>query len=63
MKKALKGKKDVTKRFEVNEKNGKITVKKGTKKGLYKVKIKFKAAGNKTYEAQRETITVKILVK
>ena len=63
LKKALKGKKDVTKRFKVNKKNGKIIVKKGTKKGIYRVKVKFKAAGNKTYAAQRETITVKILVK
>lgn len=44
-------------------KNGKITVKKGLKKGTYKVKIKVKAAGNASYKAATKTVTVKIKVK
>ena len=50
--------------FKVNAKTGKITVKKGLKKGTYKLKIKVKAAGNGNYKASKEkTITVKIKVK
>ena len=44
-------------------KAGKITVKKGLKKGTYKVKIKVSAAGNATYKAGSNTVTVKIKVK
>jgi len=42
---------------------GKITVKKGLKKGTYKVKIKVTAAGNATYKAATKTVTVKIVIK
>ena len=44
-------------------KDGKITVKKGLKKGSYKVKIKVKAAGNANYKALTKTVTVTINVK
>ena len=44
-------------------KNGKITVKKGLKKGSYKVKIKVTAAGNDEYNAAVKTVTVTIKVK
>lgn len=44
-------------------KNGKITVKKGLKKGTYKVKIKVTAAGNSSYKAATKTVTVTIKVK
>lgn len=44
-------------------KAGKITVKKGTKKGLYKVKIKVTAAGNNNFNAASKTVNVKIRVK
>ena len=44
-------------------KSGKITVKKGLKKGTYKVKIKVRAAGTKTYLAKTKTVTVTIKVK
>ncbi len=44
-------------------KTGKITVKKGLKKGTYKVKIKVTAAGNANYKAKTKTVTVKITVK
>ena len=44
-------------------KSGKITVKKGLKKGTYKVKIKVKAAGNSEYKSATKTATVKIKVQ
>lgn len=42
---------------------GKITVKKGLKKGTYKVSIKVTAAGNASYKAKTVTVTVTIKVK
>ena len=47
----------------VNAKTGKITVKKGTKKGTYTVKVKVTAKGNKNYNAGNKTVAVKITVK
>ena len=44
-------------------KNGKITVKKGLKKGAYKVKVKVTAAGNANYKPATKTVTVTIKVK
>ncbi|MBQ3904871.1 MAG: leucine-rich repeat domain-containing protein [Eubacterium sp.] len=44
-------------------KNGKITVKKGLKKGTYKIKIKVTAAGSDEYKAAVKTVTVIIRVK
>ncbi len=44
-------------------KNGKVTVKKGLKKGTYKVKVRIKAAGNANYKAITKTVTTKIRVK
>ena len=44
-------------------KNGKITVKKGLKKGTYKVKIKVTASGNSTYKAKSNTVAVTIKIK
>ena len=49
--------------FSVNKKNGKITVKKGTPKGTYKVKIKVTAAGNSNYKSGNKTVTITIKVK
>ena len=48
--------------FKVS-KSGIISIKKGLKKGTYKVKVKVKAAGNKNYNAKSKTVTVKIKVK
>ena len=51
------------KKILVNKKNGKITIKKGLKKGTYKVKVKVKAAGNASYDASTwKTVTFKIKV-
>ena len=51
-------------KITINKKTGKVTVKKGLKKGTYKVKIKVKAAGNANYKASSlKTVTCKIKVK
>jgi len=47
----------------VNKTTGKVTVKKGTKKGTYTIKIKVTAAGNANYKALTKTIACKIVVK
>ena len=44
-------------------KNGNITVKKGLKKGTYKVKIKITASGNANYKNANKIVTVTIKVK
>ena len=44
-------------------KNGKVTVKKGTKKGTYKLKVKVTAAGDADYKAGSRTVILKIVVK
>ena len=61
---AKKGKKSFRKKFSVNAKTGKVTVKKRLKKGTYKVKVKVKAAGNANYKASAwKTVTFKVRVK
>ena len=57
--KKVKGNKKIT----VNSKNGKLTIKKGLKKGTYSVKVKVTAKGNKNYLSGSKTVTVKIKVK
>ncbi|MDO4860664.1 MAG: hypothetical protein Q4A48_06540, partial [Bacillota bacterium] len=49
-------------KITVNAKTGKITVKKGLKKGTYKVEIKVTAKGNALYGAGSKTPTVTIKV-
>ena len=44
-------------------KNGKVQIRKGTKKGVYNVRIKVKAAGEKNYRQFSKTLTTKIRVK
>ena len=56
-------KKKFKKYFKVNAKNGNITVKKGLKKGKYKLKIDITAAGNANYLAGTKSITVTVRVK
>ena len=61
---AKKGKKSFKKYFRINQSTGKVTVKKGLKKGTYKVKVKVKAAGNADYKASgSKTVTFTIKVK
>ena len=60
---AKKGKKNFKKFFTINKTTGKLTVKKGLKKGKYKLTVKVKAAGNANYNAsawKAVTFTVKV---
>ena len=56
-------KKKFKKFFKVNTKNGNITVKKGLKKGTYKLNIQVTAAGNGNYLSATKPVTVTIRVK
>ena len=59
-----KGKKSYGKYFQINAKNGNVTVKKGLKKGMYLVKVKVKATGNANYKPSSwTTVTSKVQVK
>ena len=49
--------------FKVAAKTGDITVRKGLKKGTYKVKIKVTAAGNDNYKKGSKTAAVTVKVK
>ena len=51
------------KKITINKKTGKITVKKGLKKGTYKLKVDVKAAGSGSYASATKNVTVKIKVK
>lgn len=57
--KKVKGNKKIT----VNSKTGKLTLKKGLKKGTYSVKVKVTAKGNRNYQSGTKTVTAKIKVK
>lgn len=47
----------------VNSKTGKLTVKKGLKKGTYRVKVQIKSAAKGNYNAGSRTVTVTVRVK
>ena len=49
--------------ISVNSKTGKITVKKGMKKGNYKIKVQIKAAAKGNYKAGTKTVTIIVKVK
>lgn len=49
--------------ISVNSKTGKITVKKGMKKGNYKIKVQIKAAAKGNYKAGTKKVTVTVKVK
>ncbi len=51
------------KALKINKKTGKITVRKKTKKGTYKMKVTITAAASAGYEAAKKTVTVKIRVR
>lgn len=51
-----------SKKLKVNKKTGKVTIKKGTRKGRYKVKIKVKAAAKERYLACTKTVKVTVRV-
>jgi hypothetical protein len=48
--------------LSVNKKTGKVTVKRGTKKGAYKVRIKVTAKGNANYKSLSKTLTCTVVV-
>ena len=50
-------------KITVNKTTGKLTVKKGLKKGTYKVKVRVTAKGNKNYKSGYKDVTVTIKVK
>ena len=51
-------------KIAINKKTGKILVKKGAKKGIYKIKVKVKAGGDVNYKPSAwKTVTFKIRVK
>ena len=56
-------KKSGNKKITINKKNGKVTVKKGLKKGTYKVKVKVTATGNDVYDKKTVPAVIKIKVK
>jgi hypothetical protein len=47
----------------LNARNGKITVRKKTKKGTYSIKVRVTAAGNSAYNSGSKIVTVTVLVK
>jgi hypothetical protein len=51
------------KALSINSKSGKITVKKGTKKGSYRIKVKITDKGNNWYDGKTVTKTVTVKVK
>ena len=56
------GKKSGNKKIIVS-KAGKVTVKKGLKKGTYKLVVKVRSAGDAYHKAKTVTVTVKIRVR
>jgi len=50
------------KKFSINKKNGKLTIKDGIKAGTYKVKVRVKTKGNKKCKAGNKTVTVTVTV-
>ena len=49
--------------LRLNAKTGKVTVKKGTKKGTYKIRIRTTAAGNKYCKKKTVTRTARVRVR
>lgn len=51
------------KRISLNKQTGQITVKKGVKKGTYKIRIRVNAAGTANYKAHSKIVTTTIRVR
>ncbi len=51
------------KQIKFSASSGKITVKKGTKKGIYKIKVQMTVPGNAAYKEFSTIKTIKINVK
>lgn len=50
-------------KISINSSNGNVTVKRGLKKGTYKVKVEVSDGGNNNYNGSTRTVTFKIKVK
>ena len=50
-------------RLSIARTTGQVTVKKKTKKGTYKIKVKVTAAGTSSYKALSKNVTVTVKVK
>ena len=50
------------KKIAISKKTGKITVKKGLKKGMYNVKVKVRAAGDDNHKAKKKIVVFKVKV-
>ena len=50
-------------RLKIAKKTGKITIKKNTKRGVYRMRVKVRAAGNSKYKPRAVTVTVRIRVR
>jgi hypothetical protein len=61
--KIVGGNKKSKKALKIDGKTGKLTIKKGTKKGSYKVTVAVTAAGNDKYKACTKQVSVNIKVK
>ena len=53
----------VKKNKKLTFKNGKVTVKKKTKKGTYTMKVQINAKATSAYKAASKTVTIKVKVK
>ena len=51
------------KALSIGKNSGAVKVKKGTKKGLYKLRVKVTAAGNWAYASKTQVVTVKVRVR
>ena len=61
---AKKSGKSFKKYFSIAKTTGKLTVKKGLKKGTYQVTVKVRALGNGNYKASSlKTVTFKVKIK
>ena len=52
-----------SKYLKIAKKTGKVTVAKGTPKGIYKIRVKVRALGNSCYKAKTKTVLLKVRVK
>ena len=52
-----------SKKLTVNKKNGKITIKKGTRKGTYRIKVKITADGDANHLSASQKVSAAVRVK
>ncbi len=52
-----------SRRLTINKTSGKIKVKKGTRKGTYRIKVKVSASGDDNFASGSKTVTVRVKVR